>query len=86
MPDVSLVQQVLQALYQLKIVSVLIEGGAQLLQSFIEEGVWDEARVIVNEDLVIDKGLSAPELSHHKPVDRKQLQQDRIHYYVPVDR
>ena len=36
----------LQACYQQKIQSVIVEGGARLLQSFIDEGIWDEARVI----------------------------------------
>ena len=34
----SLVQQILKACYQLNIQSILVEGGAVLLQSFIDEG------------------------------------------------
>ena len=61
--DSSLVHQVCQALYQLKIQSVLVEGGAHLLQSFIDEGYWDEARVITNNELELPGGLPAPVLS-----------------------
>jgi diaminohydroxyphosphoribosylaminopyrimidine deaminase/5-amino-6-(5-phosphoribosylamino)uracil reductase len=50
-------------LYQLKIQSVLVEGGARLLQSFIDEGYWDEARVITNNELELPGGLAAPVLS-----------------------
>ena len=60
--DVNLVHQIVNALYQMKIQSVIVEGGARLLQSFIDEGLWDEARVIKNEKLLINKGLAAPEL------------------------
>lgn len=60
--DVSLVHQIVNALYQMKIQSVIVEGGAKLLQSFIEEEMWDEARVIKNEKLIIHQGLAAPEL------------------------
>ena len=60
--DVNLVHQIVNALYQMKIQSVIVEGGAKLLQSFIDEGVWDEARVIKNEKLIISNGLAAPEL------------------------
>ncbi|MBL7740736.1 MAG: dihydrofolate reductase family protein, partial [Chitinophagaceae bacterium] len=60
--DVSLVHQVVNALYQLKLQSVLVEGGARLLQSFIDEGMWDEARVISSQNLVTGNGLKAPEL------------------------
>lgn len=63
--DVSLVHQVLNALYQLKIQSVLVEGGALLLQSFIDEGLWDEARIITNENLVLGPGLPAPVLKEY---------------------
>jgi diaminohydroxyphosphoribosylaminopyrimidine deaminase / 5-amino-6-(5-phosphoribosylamino)uracil reductase len=62
--DVSLVHQVTNALYSMGIQSVLIEGGPYLLQSFIDEGVWDEARIITNEELVSGTGLSAPTLSN----------------------
>ena len=47
----------MNALYELKIQSVIVEGGAKLLQSFIDEGMWDEARVIKNEELIINNGL-----------------------------
>ena len=60
--DVSLVHQIVNALYQLKIQSVIVEGGARLLQSFIDEGMWDETRVICNEQLAIGKGLRGPKL------------------------
>src|SRR4030095_6271921 len=58
--EVSLVHQIVNALYQMKIQSVIVEGGARLLQSFIDEEMWDEVRVIKNEKLIISNGLSAP--------------------------
>ena len=60
--DVNLIHQIVNALYQMKIQSVIVEGGARLLQSFIDESMWDEARVIKNEKLLIQHGLAAPEL------------------------
>ena len=60
--DVSLVHQMMNALYRMNIKSVLIEGGSYLLQSFIDERIWDEARVITNEQLSIGTGLPAPVL------------------------
>jgi len=36
--------QILADLHQRKIQSVLVEGGAKVLQSFIEAGLWDEIR------------------------------------------
>ena len=41
----SLVNNVTEALYQRQIQSVIIEGGAQVLDIFIKENNWDEARI-----------------------------------------
>lgn len=52
-------QYILYQLYLQDIQSVIIEGGAQTLKSFIDAGLWDEARIFtgVNE---IDHGIAAP--------------------------
>lgn len=80
--DSLLVNQIAQALYSLKINSVLVEGGTQLLQSFIDEGLWDEAIVITNNQMVVDKGLPAPQLQHQQLVNVEQLYSDAIHTYI----
>ena len=89
--DSSLVHQVCQALYQLKIQSVLVEGGARLLQSFIDEGYWDEARVITNNELELPGGLPAPVFvggdrkeggrDVSLPISHEFLFSDTIRYY-----
>jgi len=85
--DSSLVHQVVIALAALNIQSVLVEGGARLLQSFIDEGYWDEARVITNHDLEIPGGLAAPvlkggELWGKETIRGKDaLSSDSIRYY-----
>ena len=76
--DVNLVHQVTNALYQLQINSVIVEGGALLLQSFIDEGLWDEARMITNENLSIGEGVQAPVLEHHSLVHTEHIFGDRI--------
>jgi diaminohydroxyphosphoribosylaminopyrimidine deaminase/5-amino-6-(5-phosphoribosylamino)uracil reductase len=72
--DSSLVHQVIVALTALKIQSVLVEGGARLLQSFIDEGYWDEARVITNNDLEISGGLPAPVLKGGELCGKETIQ------------
>lgn len=79
--DVSLVHQISNALYQLNIQSVLIEGGARLLQSFIDEGYWDEARIITNQSMNIGTGIAAPTLPAAELIKEEQLLSDRIVYY-----
>ncbi|HVU57303.1 MAG TPA: bifunctional diaminohydroxyphosphoribosylaminopyrimidine deaminase/5-amino-6-(5-phosphoribosylamino)uracil reductase RibD [Puia sp.] len=82
--DSSLVHQLAMALYQLKIPSVLVEGGAAVLQSFIDEGYWDEARVITNETLQIEEGLSSPVLRGERLVRQERIFSDMISYYRPA--
>ena len=80
--DVPLVHQITHALYQLKIQSVLVEGGAQLLQSFIDEGLWDEIRVITNNELVTPHGLPAPRMLTGQLQKQETLFSDTLHYFV----
>jgi diaminohydroxyphosphoribosylaminopyrimidine deaminase/5-amino-6-(5-phosphoribosylamino)uracil reductase len=85
--DSSMVQQFTKALYSEKIISVMVEGGAALLQSFIDDGYWDEARVITNEELVIPGGLCAPVLNEATLVSKQTLFSDRIATYQnPTER
>ena len=74
----------LDALYNMGIQSLLVEGGRQTLQSFVDAGVWDEARVITNTTLYEPNGVSAPVLSSASIVNYKQLANDRIDYYHPL--
>lgn len=41
--------EILEDLYQRKIQSLIVEGGAQLLNRFIQENLWDEARVFTGQ-------------------------------------
>lgn len=56
----DVIRQILAHLYSLKKQSLLVEGGAKLLQSFIDASLWDEARVEVNNSLVVGAGVAAP--------------------------
>jgi diaminohydroxyphosphoribosylaminopyrimidine deaminase/5-amino-6-(5-phosphoribosylamino)uracil reductase len=77
----SILKQILEALYQLQIQSVLVEGGAILLQSLINENLWDEARVITNTCLEIAEGINAPILQPQKTIKEENIQTDRIAYF-----
>lgn len=75
------VPQLMDVLYRLPLQSVLVEGGAALLQTFIESGVWDEARVIVNGELSIGNGLPAPVLKNEQLVMEEKNSTDTISYF-----
>jgi diaminohydroxyphosphoribosylaminopyrimidine deaminase / 5-amino-6-(5-phosphoribosylamino)uracil reductase len=79
----GLIHQITNALYQLKIQSVMVEGGAKLLQSFIDERMWDEARIISNEKLIINNGLNAPKLKDVELIFEENIFSDTIKTYLP---
>ena len=76
------VDSMLGALQDLRIQSVLVEGGAALLQSFINAGCWNEARVIINETLTVAQGVAAPRLTNARLVKTESLGTDRIHHFI----
>ena len=79
--DVNLMHQIINALYQMKIQSVLVEGGARLLQSFIDEEMGDETIIIKNEELKINTGLAAPELVLKNAQQEMKILNDSIKIY-----
>lgn len=57
--DRELIPSILKELNKRKINSILVEGGARLLQSFIEKNAWDEAFIEI-ADKLFDDGVKAP--------------------------
>ena len=76
----------LQSLYNLNIQSVIIEGGTKTLQSFIDAGLWDETRVIINTELNILEGVDAPELKDGELETTEAFFTDLIHFYKRTER
>ncbi len=58
----SIANQIGAILYSHGIQSVIIEGGAQTLQTFIDENLWDEARVF-SGPITFNNGTKAPIVS-----------------------
>jgi diaminohydroxyphosphoribosylaminopyrimidine deaminase / 5-amino-6-(5-phosphoribosylamino)uracil reductase len=78
----SILPQLIRASRDLQIQSILVEGGAGLLQSLINEGLWDEARIISNTALDISVGLPAPILVNAKRISEEKLSNDLIRKYT----
>jgi diaminohydroxyphosphoribosylaminopyrimidine deaminase/5-amino-6-(5-phosphoribosylamino)uracil reductase len=55
-------QYILFQLYLQDIQSVIIEGGAHTLNAFINDGLWDEARIFAGAS-VLSEGIKAPIIS-----------------------
>ena len=80
--DENMLTQILSALYQKQIQSVIVEGGSILLQSFIDEDMWDEARVISNSQLTIGNGLVAPVLKNDILLSEQKIKNDVVSFYA----
>lgn len=66
------IEGILNDLYNRNIQSLIVEGGTCLLQSFIDAGLWDEAR-IETSPACIGQGTVAPKLSYEKLKSRQYL-------------
>ncbi len=77
-----IIQQLLQVAYEQNLQSILVEGGAQLLQSFMQENLWDEARIITNTTLTVANGLPAPKLPETNLQHTQTLQSDTITHFT----
>lgn len=60
--DSNLPANVVKSLYEHGLQSVIIEGGRQTLQTFIDAGLWDEAYVYYG-NVVLNAGTEAPRLN-----------------------
>ncbi|MBJ7881707.1 bifunctional diaminohydroxyphosphoribosylaminopyrimidine deaminase/5-amino-6-(5-phosphoribosylamino)uracil reductase RibD [Gelidibacter salicanalis] len=58
----SIAQQICNILFQNNINSVIIEGGRQTLQTFIDENLWDEARIFTGPT-TFGSGTKSPDCS-----------------------
>jgi diaminohydroxyphosphoribosylaminopyrimidine deaminase/5-amino-6-(5-phosphoribosylamino)uracil reductase len=54
--------QILEELYCRNLLSLIVEGGAMLLQSFINENLFDEIHVETAKNLFLKTGVKAPEI------------------------
>ena len=71
----------LKTLYSKGITSVLVEGGAELLQSFINSGLWDAARIETAPFTLGSHGrVAAPQIARH-PDRTETIGGNKIEYY-----
>jgi len=75
----NLVEQILSHLFQLGVQSVIVEGGKQTLESFIEKGLWDEARVFTSQENW-GEGIHSPQLNGEL-IETKIIQNDRLEIF-----
>jgi diaminohydroxyphosphoribosylaminopyrimidine deaminase/5-amino-6-(5-phosphoribosylamino)uracil reductase len=72
-------QQVCNRLFKSNVNSLIVEGGTQTLQSFIDTGLWDEARVFTG-NLTLGAGIKAPKIKG-KLKSQKNILNDTLRIY-----
>lgn len=82
----NLLTALMNLLYHQQLSSLIVEGGALLLQSFIDAGLWDEARIITNNELIIDNGIQSPVLKNNKLITTEHLLSDSLQVYTNKNR
>lgn len=73
----NMAAQVLSALYEMKVQSLIIEGGASTHQMFVDAGLWDEARIFV-ADVMLGGGTKAADLRGGQVVDTPKIGDNRL--------
>ncbi len=77
----QMAERILQRLYDAQILSVIIEGGAALLNTFIGKRLWDEARIFTGA-ISIHSGLSAPLLNNEIHAFSATSDSDKLDVYL----
>lgn len=72
---------ILNALFERHILSVVIEGGAKLLNSFMQSNTYDEIRVFKSKDKMFLSGLSSPEVLINASVKEDLGEDELLIYY-----
>ncbi|MFW5761032.1 MAG: bifunctional diaminohydroxyphosphoribosylaminopyrimidine deaminase/5-amino-6-(5-phosphoribosylamino)uracil reductase RibD [Cyclobacteriaceae bacterium] len=73
-------EELMADLYQRKIQSVLIEGGAAILNQLIQLNLWDEARVFTGVKFFA-QGIKAPGLVNFQIIAQQKLLNDQLTIY-----
>jgi diaminohydroxyphosphoribosylaminopyrimidine deaminase / 5-amino-6-(5-phosphoribosylamino)uracil reductase len=77
-----LLVSMLEYLQKIRISSILVEGGKELLNSFIDIGLWDEAFVINSKSRYLDNGIKAPLIDQKYFKDAEMLENDLWNHYI----
>ena len=78
--DKNFPSDLLTDLYKRGIQSVIVEGGSGTLSTFIQKGLWDEARVF-ESNICFGDGIAAPQLYHAKFDGKEDILGDTLKYF-----
>ncbi len=81
-PEEGFLPAMLNDLYRRKIASVLVEGGAGLLNALLAAGLWDEARVF-RSPVAFGSGIAAPVLRGGVTAHKEEIGDNTLAVYYP---
>jgi len=68
----------IESLHAQNIQSLIIEGGAETLRSFIRQDLWDEIRVETNTSMTVYDGTHAPQIPANANVVKTEIYNQNI--------
>ena len=77
-----LLVSMLEYLQKIRISSILVEGGKELLNSFLDAGLWDEAFIIQSKSKYLENGIKAPLVDQKYFKDAEMLENDFWNHYI----
>ncbi|MDO5655514.1 MAG: bifunctional diaminohydroxyphosphoribosylaminopyrimidine deaminase/5-amino-6-(5-phosphoribosylamino)uracil reductase RibD [Flavobacteriaceae bacterium] len=78
----SIISQIMNYLYISGIQSLIVEGGAQTIQHFIDENMWDEARILIG-NIHWPDGIVAPYFPKKQLIHQEFIAKDLLQIYIP---
>jgi len=81
--DKNLIFNILKIAFEKNITSILVEGGRETLQSFIDIGIWDEIRMFTGNEK-FGSGIKAP-VFNGKPIFEQTLNGDQLKIFCNYD-
>ena len=75
------IESMINYIYKKNINSILVEGGAKTINSFIDLNLWDEARVFRSKKNLIT-GIKAPVFFYSNEIIKKNISEDQLSYYL----
>jgi len=76
----NIASQICNVLFEKNINSIIIEGGAKTLQTFIDENLWDEARVFTG-NIQFNNGVKSPSFSGQL-ISEEKIDSDILKFYM----
>ncbi|MCB0705051.1 MAG: bifunctional diaminohydroxyphosphoribosylaminopyrimidine deaminase/5-amino-6-(5-phosphoribosylamino)uracil reductase RibD [Saprospiraceae bacterium] len=69
-----------QQMYESGLSTLLVEGGASILEELIKLELWDEARVFTSP-IVLKSGIMAPRISESKLINESLILKDKLQFF-----